>query len=303
MAVLRHMGNGDALALAARVVVGRAHTAGLVVSEPKVSGEHAVLSWTGARWEVRDLGSRNGTFVDGRRLEAGGSAPLAVGARLTFGADAPAFVLEHAGAPGAMAIAADRTTQHARDGLLALPSTERPEVLVFADGVGGWVVETGDERRPVIDGERLTAGGQPFELRVPRIVEGTATADAGPTLDTVALRFEVSRDEEHVRIALTHRGRAVPIEPREHGYVLLTLARKRLADAAEPLAEQGWIDRDQLLRMLQLDANGLNVAIYRARGQLAAAGLTDSAGIVEVRRGQRRIGIDPSRLSVGPLAA
>jgi hypothetical protein len=55
--------------------------------------------------------------------------------------------------------------------------------------------------------------------------------------------------------------------------------------------------------MLQLDANGLNVAIYRARGQLAAAGLTDSAGIVEVRRGQRRIGIDPSRLSVGPLAA
>jgi hypothetical protein len=94
---------------------------------------------------------------------------------------------------------------------------------------------------------------------------------------------------------------AIPTEPREHAYVLLTLARKRLADRGEPLAEQGWIDRDQLLRMLQLDANGLNVAIYRARGQLAAAGLLDSAGIVEVRRGQRRIGVDPSRLVVGPL--
>ncbi len=301
MAILRHMGTGDAVALAARVVVGRAHTAGLVVAAPKVSGEHAVLSWSGQRWEVRDLGSRNGTFLDGRRVVAGEAEPLVVGSRLTFGDAAPAFVLEHAGAPGAMAVAGDGATLHARDGLLALPSTERPEVLVFADPAGGWVLESGDERRPVGDGERVTVAGTWFVLHFPRIVEGTATADAGPTLDTVTLRFQVSRDEEHVRMQLVHRGKVIPTEPREHGYVLLTLARQRLADAAEPSAEQGWLDRDQLLRMLQLDANGLNVAIYRARGQLAAAGLLDSAGIVEVRRGQRRIGIDPSRLHVGPL--
>lgn len=301
MAILRHMGNGDALALAARVVVGRAHTAGLVVSDPKVSGEHAVVSWTGQRWELRDLGSRNGTFLDGRRLAPGEPAALVVGARLSFGSDGPTFVLEHAGAPGAMATAPDGTTVHARDGLLALPSTDRPEVLVFGDTAGGWVVESGDDRKATRDGERVVAGGVAFTLHFPRIVEGTATADAGPTLDTVTLRFQVSRDEEHVRMQLVHRGKAIPTEPREHGYVLLTLARKRLADRDEPLAEQGWIDRDQLLRMLQLDANGLNVAIYRARGQLAAAGLLDSAGIVEVRRGQRRIGVDPSRLVVGPL--
>ncbi len=300
MAILRHMGNGDALPLAARVVVGRANTAGLVVSEPKVSGEHAVLSWNGQQWEVRDLGSRNGTFVDGRRLGSGESSALTVGTRLTFGAEAPAFVLEHAGAPGAMAIGPGRATVHARDGLLALPSAENPEVLVFSDGLG-WVAESGDDRRRVSDGDPVVAAGVAFRLRLPQVVEGTATADAGLTLDTVGIRFEVSRDEEHVRLQLVHRGRSIPIEPREHGYVLLTLARKRLADAAEPASEQGWIERDQLLRMLQLDANGLNVAIYRARGQLAAAGLIDSAGIVEVRRGQRRIGIDPSRLSVGPL--
>jgi hypothetical protein len=301
VAILRHLGTGDALALAARVVVGRAHTAGLVVPEPRVSGEHAVLSWTGQRWEVRDLGSRNGTFVDGRRLGPGDAAPLAVGARLAFGGEAPAFVLEHAGAPGAMAVATDGATVHARDGLLALPSADRPEVLVFSEPSGGWVLEAGDDRRAVGDGERIPVAGATWTLHIPRIVEGTATVDAGPTLDTVTLRFQVSRDEEHVRMELVHRGRAIPTEPREHGYVLLTLARRRLADAAEPLAEQGWVDRDQLLRMLQLDANGLNVAIYRARGQLAAAGLLDSAGIVEVRRGQRRIGIDPSRLHVGPL--
>ena len=68
-----------------------------------------------------------------------------------------------------------------------------------------------------------------------------------------------------------------------------------------PLAEQGWLERDQLLKMLGVDSNALNVAIYRARGQLGAGGIDGAAGVVEVRRGQRRIGIEPDRMEVVPL--
>jgi hypothetical protein len=53
--------------------------------------------------------------------------------------------------------------------------------------------------------------------------------------------------------------------------------------------------------MLGLDSNSLNVAIYRARRQLQAIGVDGAASLVEVRRGQRRIGISAERLEVVPL--
>lgn len=302
MAILRDLGTGAAVPLAARLVVGRAPTASLRLADARVSGEHASVRYTGTTWEVRDLGSRNGTFVDGVRVGAGEGRPLLAGSVLSFGDPAPQYELVDAGPPGP--VARDVRTGAfvaARDGLLVLPSAELPEVVVYASPSGPWLAEVGDERREVEEGEVIDAGGHRFTLSLPALVEGTATVESGATLDTVAIRFGVSRDEEHVQLTLAHRGKRTPLEPREHGYVLLTLARRRLADRAQPPAEQGWIDRDALLRMLQLDANGLNVAIYRARGQLAAAGIDDAVGIVEVRRGQRRIGIDPDRLEVGPL--
>jgi len=50
------------------LVLGRGDGATLVLDDPSVSRAHARVGFDGARWSVRDLGSRNGTFVDGRRL-------------------------------------------------------------------------------------------------------------------------------------------------------------------------------------------------------------------------------------------
>jgi hypothetical protein len=301
MGILKDSDSGDTIPLAARIVVGRATTASLRLVDKRVSGEHATVRWTGTGWEVRDLGSRNGTFVDGVRVGAGEAAAIRVGTRLSFGDPAPRFDVIDASAPGP--VARDLRTgawRAAEGGMLALPSSDRPECVVYGDPAGGWFAE-GDDRRAVTDGDVLEVGGVPFALALPEMVDGTATVERSMRLDTIGLRFGVSRDEEHVALTVVHRGEPIPLEPREHGYVLLTLARQRLADAAEPSAEQGWVDRDRLLKMLQLDANGLNVAIYRARGQLASIGVDDAAGIVEVRRGQRRIGIAPERLDVRPL--
>lgn len=135
-------------------------------------------------------------------------------------------------------------------------------------------------------------GGATWTVRLPTIFEGTPALQASPTLDSVSLRFTVSADEEQVRIAIVHRGRITHLDPAWHGYVLLTLARLRQGARHVPAGERGWVDRDRLLAMLRMDANGLNVAIHKAREQLLAAGVLGAAGVVEVRRGQRRFGTD-----------
>ncbi|HVK88251.1 MAG TPA: FHA domain-containing protein [Kofleriaceae bacterium] len=62
-------GYGNPHALAARSVIGRNHEGQLVLLATSVSREHAELRQTEAGWTLRDLGSRNGTFVDGARVQ------------------------------------------------------------------------------------------------------------------------------------------------------------------------------------------------------------------------------------------
>jgi len=266
----------------------------------RISGEHATLAWTAGGWVLRDLGSRNGTFIDGARLEAGVSRPVSAKTRLGFG-QPEGFLLVDDGAPAALAEDPDGGLHVAQDGILALPDPSAPEVVIYQDVRGSWVAERGDEASPIQDGGLVRVGEVSWTVRVPASLEGTATVDAGPSVDAVRVRFGVSMDEEHVAITVIHRQKQTTLEAREHGYILLTLARARVADAGLPLAEQGWIDRDALLKMLGTDSNSLNVGIYRARGQLSAAGLDGAASIVEVRRGQRRFGIEPERIEITGL--
>ena len=49
-------------------VVGRNDLGGVAVPDEKVSKQHAELRFTRGVFQVRDLGSRNGTFVDGQRV-------------------------------------------------------------------------------------------------------------------------------------------------------------------------------------------------------------------------------------------
>lgn len=46
---------------------------------PTVSRRHARLAHDGTRWTVEDLGSTNGTWVDGRRIEPGTPCPIGPG--------------------------------------------------------------------------------------------------------------------------------------------------------------------------------------------------------------------------------
>jgi hypothetical protein len=63
------------------VTVGRADDNDLVLRDPKVSRYHAQLAPEGSAWRVVDLGSTNGTRVNGKRV---GQAILASGDEISF---------------------------------------------------------------------------------------------------------------------------------------------------------------------------------------------------------------------------
>lgn len=48
--------------------VGRHHDSTIVIVEPFVSAEHAELAYDNGRWWLRDLGSTNGTFINGNQV-------------------------------------------------------------------------------------------------------------------------------------------------------------------------------------------------------------------------------------------
>ncbi len=52
------------------VVIGRSPACDVVLSLPMVSSRHAILEPVDEGWEIRDLGSTNGTFVEGRRIDS-----------------------------------------------------------------------------------------------------------------------------------------------------------------------------------------------------------------------------------------
>ncbi len=65
-----------------RVVLGRARQVDFTLDDPNVSRRHAAVYWEGGRLFVKDLGSTNGTLLNGRPVTAG---PVAVGDILTLG--------------------------------------------------------------------------------------------------------------------------------------------------------------------------------------------------------------------------
>jgi hypothetical protein len=67
------------------VVIGRSSTAQVVVDDAQVSRRHAECRLQAGQWFIHDLGSANGTFVNGRRLAADEMLPLRAGDRLRLG--------------------------------------------------------------------------------------------------------------------------------------------------------------------------------------------------------------------------
>jgi len=284
-----------------RTILGRSRACTIRLSEPEISGEHALLRWIGG-WELQDLHSRNGTFVDGRRLAAGERISLAPGAEIGFGR-VDGYILTDGGPPEAFAAPLEEgAAVAAQSDLLALPDPANPLVTIYRVG-DAWSIEQGGEVQAIADGATIQIAGGGWRVHLPEALPQTRDIETAPlTVGALTLRFCVSRDEEYVELLALHGGRVFDLKARAHHYPLLLLARARLGDVGLPTDQQGWVHQDELLRQLRSDANRLHIDVYRIRRQLAELGIADAARIVERRPGTRQLRIGAARLEIVPLA-
>ena len=74
---------GVVFGLDAVTTLGRDVNNAIVVEDRFASAEHAILTFRGRTWYVEDLGSTNGTFVNGSEVD--GLAPVSFGDELQIG--------------------------------------------------------------------------------------------------------------------------------------------------------------------------------------------------------------------------
>lgn len=75
---------GDEFGVAGDMTLGRDPSNGIVLGDASVSGRHASVARTRDGWRVIDLGSTNGTLVDGDHVDGRG-AVLHDGSQLSLG--------------------------------------------------------------------------------------------------------------------------------------------------------------------------------------------------------------------------
>jgi hypothetical protein len=299
---LRRSNGADVRRLLNQHLVGRGPECALRLQDKNVSSQHALVRWQGGAWEVVDRGSLNGTQLDGERLEPGRPTRLKKGAVLTFGHRDECWVLADASGPEVMAIALDDgSVSPGAQGLIGLPPGDEPELTLYRDRDGVWRAETAEGGdRLLADGETLTAGGRDFRFCLPNAAEATAAAGSNSALEEPVLHFAVSLSEEFVELKLEANQRVVSLGSRAHNYLLLTLARRELADAQAglPAAECGWMDKDELADGLRMTPQQIDGEVFRIRKHFASKGLSLSADIVERRPRTKQIRLGVRKVSI-----
>jgi hypothetical protein len=306
MAILRKQSTGETFLVEPEHTFGRASTSSARIEERYVSAQHASLRWTGGRWVLRDLGSRNGTYLQGNRLAVGEDRHVRTA--MTFSLGQPTDIiweLVDDSPPSVMAVPVDGGPPVLLAGeLLAVPSSDDPQVTIYRGSDIPWLIERADEATTAIANlQTFAAAGRLWRFCCPEEVCETALASAQHDLEIrhLQLVFSVSRDEEHVALRLTCGGRTFDLGSRAHNYLLLTLARRRMRDSVDGIPESscGWVYQEDLLDGLRISGPvSLNLDVYRLRQQFGVLGVIDAANIIERRPRTRQLRIGTPHLSV-----
>lgn len=295
MAILRNLQNNEETNLLALHLVGRHPSqCDMVLNNPKASRVHATISWDGEAWSIQD-NSTNGTFVNATRLLPNATQPLNLNDKVYFAnASAGGWEVSDIGPPKSMLV--PQTAGAAvviLDNIVVLPSEESPEITLYLSPEGRWFCESEMGTSMLTDGNKVSVNGVIWRfIEAQGCAETICIASPSAALSGIKADFIVSQDEEHVSMTMTMNQQPFELGERSHHYLLLLLARKTIDDKTAGFSEQeqGWIDKDQLVQMLQLDEIHINMQIYRFRKQMAKA-LPDNVVLpqmVERRKGEIR---------------
>jgi pSer/pThr/pTyr-binding forkhead associated (FHA) protein len=130
----------------ASVLIGRSLDAQVSINEQAISHEHARLEQEGTKFTLRDLGSTNGTYVNGQRLVD--AVVLAGGDSIRMGSTTFTFVTRESGMP--------KGTVKLRDPNPDLPIEPHRSRAAEANGSGSVAMAPHSERQQHTDSVSLT---------------------------------------------------------------------------------------------------------------------------------------------------
>lgn len=297
MAMLRRLDADHRVLLPDDAVIGRSRNCDVLLEHPTGSAIHARFQLHNGRWKVCDLNSRNGTWVDGKRLTLE-PQELRPESELMFGSRAETWVLEDASPSGPFA-RSDQDYLCASDGMLSLPSRDASPIRVRRAQDKRWRLE-GDRSAEVLEHREVRViGDRSYRFYLP-MGDSVTEELILPPLPQHGLDLRDNGDSVHA--ALVDGCKRLDLGSRAHHVVLLALARawlhdQRLTHLAPP--ERGWLHREDIVDQANLaDASHLNVLIFRLRRQLERLEVLDAAEIIERRPGKGELRLGLQRVSV-----
>lgn len=296
MALLLDAQNERSLPLAASSLLGSSPQAFVRLEGAGVSEAHALIRWQGHAWILKDLGSRNGTFVGAKRLEPGGSTPVYASDELSFGGPDCRWRLADDGPPEVLA----RNLRSgdivcARDGMLALPEGDAPLAVALRDRRGVWTWEQEGAVHALGEAPQVVVvGDQAWRVHPPLVQDSTTFGEGGWLLEYLTLVIHGEADAPNVRCSFVDNigaRRELPHRPTPYR-VLALLGRAMLEDANKSSADRGWRHRDYVLSELDAHQGILDSWVFWCRKGATRAGVMDGARIIErTHQGYLRLGL------------
>jgi len=188
--------------------------------------------------------------------------------------------------------------------VIGVPSNEDPVCTVFRDRDGQWKVEHTDQLPAVLrDGQSFTVAGRRFRLSCPGALGSTATTDFAAEPAPPTLVFKVSLDEEFVELFVEYATRVISLGARSHNYLLLLLARARLANETSELLEsaRGWVYKEQLGDDLRMTPQQIDGEVFRIRKHFAQNQIEGGATIIERRPRTRQLRLGLARVKISKI--
>jgi pSer/pThr/pTyr-binding forkhead associated (FHA) protein len=288
------------------VLIGRAPSNDLMVSDDQVSWHHAAVWLESGVLHIRDMGSRNGTLLNGSRIKGlgrfgpgdavnlGPTTQLRVTAQGGGSAVSVALLLEEVDSGIRLPLRSDRFhIGSAADADFRIEGPERAATLLV-ESDGSVVLATDDSSLSLVRGQQFEVAGRRLRVvEVPHTVVPTVEPDGDRYPYSLRATLNGAVGPEALIEDLRH-GTQYKVEAENRAILLYLLARKASEDQGEGVAleDAGWATDDEISvgvwgRGGPADANNLHVLVYRLRKELKRAGF--DPWFIEKRRRALRV--------------
>ncbi len=249
---------------------GTSHT---ILSQVDASRMHATIMWDGEDWLLQDS-STNGSYVNGKQVATGIKHRLHKGDLIHFASlSAETWEVKDASAPKSLLVPVSSGLPSIElESLAVLPNEESPEITLYMSPNGHWVCESQAGISVLKTGDLVGTNELTWRFIEASVSEETQRLETAEVsaYPQIGIYFDVSQNEEHVSLKFKMDEQEYDLGQRNHHYLLLLLARKRIEDKLKGLddAEQGWVDKELLSKMLGQSESHINIQVYRFRKQI-----------------------------------